>query len=194
MTEPIKIRTLDGHQFDIFSPMHHQCSAGDVARSLSHQCRFNGHVNQFYSVAEHCCILYDHLKARHARSDLTALALLHDATEAYLSDVVTPLKRHTFVVRPGGEEITKFADLEAVMFDTIVAALAPGVKISPSTWTLFDRYDKSIVHDEWLVLRPGIQMPDRVSSCTPLGVDIHCWSADTAMYEYLKRVNEINGY
>ena len=59
----------------------------DIAHSLSMQCRFNGHTREFYSVAEHSLIMSFMV------SDKARLyALLHDAPEAYVGDIVTPLK------------------------------------------------------------------------------------------------------
>lgn len=56
----------------------------DIAHSLSQLCRYGGHCNHFYSVAEHSVRLSETVDPREA--------LLHDATEAYLGDVVSPLK------------------------------------------------------------------------------------------------------
>jgi hypothetical protein len=61
----------------------------DIATTLSKICRFGGKIpgDAFYSVAQHCCLV-KYL----APPELARAALLHDATEAYLGDVVKPLK------------------------------------------------------------------------------------------------------
>lgn len=60
----------------------------EIAHSLAHQCRFQGHVRDFYSVAEHSVRLSLQLP-----EDLALCGLLHDATEAYCGDMIRPLKR-----------------------------------------------------------------------------------------------------
>lgn len=65
----------------------------DIAHSLSLLCRFNGQCKHFYSVGEHsinCLKIADSLGYD---DDLKLYTLLHDASEAYLGDVVTPLKK-----------------------------------------------------------------------------------------------------
>lgn len=61
----------------------------DIAHSLSNLCRYNGHVDHFYSVAQHSVIVAQQFEPF---SYLRRWALLHDASEAYLGDVVAPLK------------------------------------------------------------------------------------------------------
>jgi 5'-deoxynucleotidase YfbR-like HD superfamily hydrolase len=86
MHEPC-ITTHSGKQVSLVNPQPMQIDIGDIAHGLAYQCRFNGQVNRFYSVAQHCLmvasILPDHLKLA---------GLLHDAAEAYVGDVVQPLK------------------------------------------------------------------------------------------------------
>lgn len=67
-----------------------QISITDIAHSLSRQCRFNGHSNRFYSVAEHSCRVADVLEPYGSAMQLAGL--LHDAGEAYYGDIVTPVK------------------------------------------------------------------------------------------------------
>jgi hypothetical protein len=59
----------------------------DIASALSKVCRFGGHSNDFYSVAQHSVVV-----ASLAPEYLCREALLHDAAEAYLGDVIKPLK------------------------------------------------------------------------------------------------------
>lgn len=61
----------------------------DIAHALSNLCRFNGHCSRFYSVAEHSILCSYHVKGDENR--LTAL--LHDATEAYVGDMIRPIKK-----------------------------------------------------------------------------------------------------
>ena len=59
----------------------------DIAHSLSMQCRYAGHCKRFYSVAEHSLLL-----SRVVSPSFALTALLHDATEAYVQDMIRPIK------------------------------------------------------------------------------------------------------
>jgi len=62
----------------------------DIAIALSNLCRFGGRCRQFYSVAQHSLWVADQVKE--LRPELELCALLHDAAEAYVGDVVSPIK------------------------------------------------------------------------------------------------------
>ena len=81
------ILTRSGRKFDLLHPTAAMVDIADIAHSLSMQCRFNGHTTQFYSVAQHCMLVADLVPAEHQLA-----AMLHDATEAYVGDLVRPLK------------------------------------------------------------------------------------------------------
>src|ERR1051325_4550411 len=82
------MQTFSGRRFYPLSPRSDELDPADIAHALSLLCRFAGHVERFYSVAEHCV----HLSYAVPPEDALA-ALLHDATEAYVVDVPRPLKR-----------------------------------------------------------------------------------------------------
>jgi uncharacterized protein len=81
------IETASGKKIYFLDPNPDDFDIEDIAFSLSNQCRFNGHV-PFYSVAEHCLWVAAKLPTEHKLA-----GLLHDASEAYLSDVPTPVKQ-----------------------------------------------------------------------------------------------------
>ena len=81
------VQTYSGIRFNLFNPSLDDIRIEDIAHSLSNLARFNGHTAKFYSVAQHS--VYCALKAPER---LALAALLHDATEAYLGDIVSPLK------------------------------------------------------------------------------------------------------
>ncbi len=81
------IQTYCGVQFWPLDPRPEEVRIEDIAHALSNQCRYSGHVETFYSVAEHC------YRASLIVPPADALwALLHDASEAYLVDLPRPIK------------------------------------------------------------------------------------------------------
>lgn len=87
---------LDNPTFDI----------RDIAHALARCCRFNGHINGFWSVADHSILVADIMLLTGQGNPLEGL--LHDATEAYLSDVPAPFKTRL----PDWQGIDKKLELE----------------------------------------------------------------------------------
>jgi len=84
------IRTQSGRWFNFMAPKPEEMHLRDISFNLSHQVRFNGSCGQ-YSVAEHCIIGY-HEFARREGTEVAKAWMMHDASEAYLGDVVRPVK------------------------------------------------------------------------------------------------------
>jgi hypothetical protein len=81
------MQTWTGRRFFPMNPRPEDIDPADIAHALSMLCRYGGHVDRFYSVAEHCVLMSEAVAPEHALA-----ALLHDATEAYVVDVPRPLK------------------------------------------------------------------------------------------------------
>ena len=81
------IRTFTGKWVDPFDFKPWNIDIRDIAHALARLCRFTGHTNGYYSVAEHCVRV-----SRKCSPDNALWGLLHDAAEAYLGDVSRPLK------------------------------------------------------------------------------------------------------
>lgn len=88
-----QITTYSGKSFDITHPDPASICIEDIAHALSLICRGNGHVTTFYSVGQHCLQCAKEAKARQLPDRLVLAALLHDATECYMSDVPRPMKQ-----------------------------------------------------------------------------------------------------
>ncbi len=81
------VSTYRGHRFYPLDPRIDDVDIEDIAHGLAYQCRFNGQTSSFYSVAQHSLLV-----AGIVPGELRLSALLHDAAEAYLGDIVKPLK------------------------------------------------------------------------------------------------------
>src|SRR4051812_37235152 len=84
--------TFSGRRFSPLNPRPEEVDFGDIAHALSLLCRYAGHSHRFYSVAEHSRLLAEYFEARGELLN-ARYALLHDSAEAYVGDMVRPLKR-----------------------------------------------------------------------------------------------------
>ncbi len=85
--EPGVIRTYTGKMINVFEPDPELICIEDIAHALSNLCRFGGHTRRFYSVAEHSMRV-----ANEVPYEYRLTALLHDASEAYMIDLPSPIK------------------------------------------------------------------------------------------------------
>jgi uncharacterized protein len=127
--------TASGVDIDLLNPQVSDINIDDISHALSNICRFGGHCFPFYSVAQHSCIV-----AALAPQELKLAALLHDAAEAYLGDVIKPLKLLI------GERYTQFEAL----FELVI-----GLKfgVDYSDLNAIKQYDKLALEIENEALR-----------------------------------------
>lgn len=82
------ILTYTGVEFYPADPRPEEINISDIAHALSNLCRFGGHTEGFYSVAEHSVLV-----STLVPPELALVALMHDASEAYLVDLPRPIKQ-----------------------------------------------------------------------------------------------------
>lgn len=172
------IETYTGRKFWPLAPSPDDIDIFDIAQALSMTCRYKGHTNEFYSVAEHSVLLAEKLPPH-----LRLRGLLHDAHEAYspFGDVPRPLKS----ARPEIAAMVKEAEGN---LDAAIAARF-GLSLPIADW-LVKEYDTRILHDErrQLMSRTGFEwaLPDM----RPLGVVCRRWAPFTAREFFLMAFDE----
>jgi hypothetical protein len=100
------LETASGKKLFFLDPKPEQIDIRDIALALSRVHRFNGHTTKPLTVAEHCWA-----GARYIQSEYKLSFLLHDAAEAYLCDIPSPIKQY----------MPEYKKLEKKLMDTIAA-------------------------------------------------------------------------
>lgn len=161
------MQTFTGRRFYPLDPRPEEIDPVDIAHALSLLCRYGGHVDRFYSVAEHCLLMADAVAPENALH-----ALLHDATEAYVCDVPRPLKRQL----AGYGEIERRVWLAITTRFGISEYLPPEVKNADNAILLTERE---------ALMRNAERWPLVDGSYTPLPVRIHAMPPPDAERYYL---------
>lgn len=87
------IQTYTGIAYDLQNPDPNSINLPDVAHALSQINRFTGHTREPYSVAQHSVLVAGILQDQGESTGVIRAGLLHDAHEAYIGDVSSPVKR-----------------------------------------------------------------------------------------------------
>ena len=166
------MQTFTGRQFYPMDPHPNDVDPEDIAHALSLLCRYNGHVERFYSVAEHCVLMSRAVAPEHA-----LWALLHDATEAYIGDMIRPLKVHMPDYRAAEDGVMRaIAARFGIGYDT-----PPEVKAADNRILLTERN---------ALMRPSGHRWAQ-DNLNPLPVTIQGWSPQQAEIEYTLRLTEL---
>lgn len=98
------ITTYSGLDFDYLKPLASSICIKDIAQALSHECRFAGHLPNFYSVAQHCLLISTIVPEEFA---LEALLPDYQAIEQQVDTVI----RETFGLPAEMSAIVHYCDL-----------------------------------------------------------------------------------
>ena len=146
------IRTYTGIKLNLFNPHPGMIHRLDIIKGLSYKPHFGGQSPAFFSIAAHSLLVRDLANEENERSvNMVRAALLHDAAEAYIGDMIKPLKVH----------LPLFVDVER----GLMAVIFGHFEVDPE-WLLFlKKYDIAAQREEMADFwrddkRLVYQMPD----------------------------------
>lgn len=168
------ILTRAGHYFNFLQPERSEILIEDIAHALAHTCRFGGHTREFYSVAQHCVL------ASHVVPEADAFAaLMHDAAEAYVGDIPTPLKQ----LLPEFKAIEKRVEQAVLNRFCLALPLPESVKHADLVMLATERRDLMPPDDaeEW----------DLIRNVEPMERAIRPWTPEQAYNAFVTRFNQV---
>lgn len=170
------MQTYTGRRFYPLDPRAEEVEIADIAHGLAMTCRYGGHAMRFYSVAEHAVIVSLYVDPRFARE-----ALLHDSAEAYIGDMIRPLK-HT----PEMLEFRKAEELiERSVFERFDIAQTEESRGAVKV------IDDRVLVDEIGALMRNPSMYQAHSAMEPLGATIGALAPAHAEHVFVSRFLEL---
>jgi hypothetical protein len=160
--ESDQILTVSGVYVNPLDLRPNQIHIVDVAHALAHQCRFVGHTNKFYSVAEHSVRALRWNRKRNVSHAELQWTLLHDASEAYLVDLARPMKIDPYFGKAyrGAEGRAMEVICERFGLDRKEPAC---VKEADLAMLAAERRDLMPAGGDWVILE-GVEAPTEVIS------------------------------
>jgi len=146
------IVTFLGEKFTPLDPDIRQIHIEDIAHSLSLLCRANGHIDHFFSIAQHSINCANEAKARGFSARIQLACLIHDGSEAYISDVTRPVKRY----------LPEYRGIEKRLQDMIYTRFL-GDALSNDELSAIDEIDNDMLVCEFYVL----MKEKRLYDCVP---------------------------
>jgi hypothetical protein len=192
-TGPTWIQTLSSGHLDLANPDPAHISLRHIAIVLARTPRFGGHTERgVYSVAQHCVEgARAMLRDGHGR-DAAAAFLLHDAHEAYIGDIPTPVV--AALVKYAGP-IARNA-LVCIKYNLDAAIYAKAGLPYPSPHrSLIHLYDLRMLRTERdaRLAKPPAPWADAVEAAEPVeGCDLFFWGEDVARAAYLEMLREFD--
>lgn len=171
--------TSTGKKFYPLDPRAEDIDIRDIARGLSMTCRYAGQVKRFYSVAEHCYHVSMHVSKEYALE-----GLLHDSSEAYIGDMIRPLKHQPEMYEfRRAETAIELAVAQRFALETSADVLREVKEIDNRI--LVDEIKLLSACPEYYLVTPGLGDVPR------LGVKLQCWTPYDAEHMFLSRFKEL---
>ena len=165
------ISTYDGEFFDFKNPEGYDYSILEIVHALSNICRYGGHSNRFYSVAEHSVIVSKLVPSKYA-----LIGLLHDASEAFVGDMPSPLK----ALCPEYREIEGRVHRAIAKAFDLPYPFPPEIKLADKQAYRAEREQITTVADNmWYTDIP------------PADINVQCLCPELAHWQFLQRFNQI---
>lgn len=156
------ISTFAKERFNPAFAEPHNIKIIDIAHALAYVCRGNGHLRTFYSVAQHCINCAKEAKARGYSVKVQFACLMHDASEAYLSDITRPLKLR----------LQNYMEIERELQATIFKAF--GIEdLTPIEKKQIEDIDDAMLYYEFLELHGDRLFEDEPELVTDADFDEH---------------------
>lgn len=177
---PGYVATSSGRLFDVVHPTPQQVNIREIAHALSQANRFGGHTRWPYSVAQHLVYCAGECERRYVgRPDLAFACLLHDGAEAYVCDVIRPVKRLiSSVYRPIEERV------QAAVWRAF------GAEIDAETERVIKEVDNAVVMAESAQLMTGSETWNWAGvAMAPL--KIGQWTPKAAYYAFLSKFYDL---
>lgn len=160
-----------GIAFWPLDPRAEEVRLEDIAHSLSLLCRFGGHCNRFYSVAEHSVHV-----SRLVSPEAALWGLLHDASEAYVIDLPRPLKR----MLPG----------YSLIEDRVHRAIAEHFGLPAEIPEEVKAADNAMLMAEAAQIMTVPPMPWE-ETMQPAEITLGCWTPEVARWSFLREFQMI---
>ncbi len=174
-----EILTYTKKMFDPLAPDPALIDIRDIAHALSFLCRANGHFPTFYSVAQHSIACCREAMARGDSRRIQLGCLLHDASEAYLSDVTRPVKA----------AMPMYLELEAPLQDAIWNKWLTPALTAEERKRVFEIDDSLLYHEFLTHTGMALQAAAPVIASDPQFIFVAFETVEREFLELFRRVS-----
>lgn len=133
------ITTFSKVRFTPLNPKKEDILVDDIAHALSLMTRANGHFPEFYSVAQHSIFCCEEALVRGYSNRVALACLLHDASEAYMADIIRPVKKY----------LSEYLEIEEKL-QTFIYRNFLGEDLSDEELKLVSFIDNAMLYNEFI--------------------------------------------